>query len=317
MIGSALCLVAALSIAGSALAQGYPAKPVRMVVPYAAGQGTDIAARHFAEQLSKSLGHNFFIENRVGAAGAIGTEAVARSPADGYTLLMGASGTHAMNEHILPSIGYDPEKDFEPITLTGMLPMVISAHPSFAPSTIAELVQAAKAKPDGISVALPSPTARIVLELLKQAGAPLFPVTYKASPTALAEVMGGQLPMAIDTVTATRPHVASGKLKALAITSAKSSELMPGVRSVAEQGIAGFEVTAWNALFAPKGTPRPIIVLLHDQMAKILAQPDTRQRLLQLGFEPVASTPEQLAAFVRSERDKWGKVIRAANLKGQ
>jgi tripartite-type tricarboxylate transporter receptor subunit TctC len=309
-----LIFLAAFALAGAAAAQGYPSKPVRLVVPYPAGQGTDIAARYFAEQLSRALGQNYIIENRVGAAGAVGTESVAKSPADGYTLLMGASGTHAMNEHIYPSIGYDPEKDFEPITLTGMLPMVVSAHPSFAPSSVAELVQAAKAKPDGINVALPSPTARIVLELLKQAGAPLFPVTYKSSPTALTEVMGGQLPVVIDTVTATRPHVASGKLKAIAITSLKSSELMPGVRSVAEQGVPGFEVTAWNALFAPKGTPRPIVALLHEQMQKILAQAETRQRLLQLGFEPVGTTPEQLAAFVRSERDKWGRVIRAAGI---
>lgn len=310
-------LLAAMAIAASAAAQNYPSKPVRLLVPIPAGQGTDVAARHFAEKLTKALGQNVFVENRAGAGGSVGAEAASKSSADGYTLLMGTSGTHAMNQHLYPSIGYDPEKDFEPITLVGMLPMVIAVNPSFAPTTIGELIQAAKAKPNSINVAVPGPTARIVLQLLTQADAPLFRVPYESSPKALLDVMGGQVPMVIDTVTATRPHIASGKLRALAITSLQSSELMPGVRSVAEQGIAGFEVRAWNALFAPKGTPGPIIAMLHDQMAKILTQTDTRERLLQLGYEPAGNTPEQLAAFIRSEREKWGRLIRAANLKAE
>jgi tripartite-type tricarboxylate transporter receptor subunit TctC len=216
------------------------------------------------------------------------------------------------------SIGYDPEKDFEPIILTGMLPMVISANPAYPVNTVAELIAAAKAKPDAVNIAMPSTTARIVYELFKQrSGAPLFGVAYKGSATSMTEVMGGQVPLTIDTVTATRTLVQSGKLKAIAITTLKASELLPGVKSVAEQGIAGFEVTAWNALYAPRGTPKPIIDQLNAEMAKIIATPETRARLLQLGFEPASGTPQQLADFGRSEREKWGALIKAAGIKAE
>ena len=312
----ALGCIAGLAIAATAWAQNYPVKPVRIIVPYPAGQGTDVAARHFADQLSKTLAQNFIVDNRPGATGNVGSEAAARSAPDGYTLLMGASATHAMNQFLYASLGYDPEKDFEPIILTGMLPMVISANPAFPVNSIEELIAAAKAKPNTLNVALPSTTARIVYELLKQkAGAELFGVAYKASPTAMAEVIGGQVPLTIDTVTATRPLAAAAKLKPLAITTLKTSELMPGLKSVAEQGVPGFEVTAWNALYAPKGTPQAIIRLLNAEIAKIIAQPATRQRLLQLGFEPAGGTPQQLAEFGRAEREKWGQVIKSANIR--
>jgi len=183
---------------------------------------------------------------------------------------------------------------------------------------VAELVEAAKAKPDKVDVALPSTTARLVFELLKErTGAPLFGVPYKGSATAMQEVTGGQLPVIIDTATATRGQVAGGKLKPLGITTLKSSELLPGVKSVAEQGFPGFEVTAWNALYAPKGTPKAIVDRLNAEIARILAQPETRQRLLQIGFEPAGGSPEQLAAFEKRERAKWEPVIKAAGLKGE
>ena len=237
-----------------AAAQTWPTKPVKIIVPYQAGQGTDVGARLFAEQLTKALGQQVYVDNKPGAGGNIGTAEAARSPTDGYTLLMGTVATQTMNEFLYPSVGYDSQKDFEPIALVGMLPMVISANPSFAANSVAELVAAAKAKPDKIDIALPSTTARLVFELLKdRSGAPLFGVPYKGSATAMQEVTGGQLPVIIDTATATRGQVAGGKLKPLGITTLKSSELMPGVKSVAEQGLPGFEVTAWNALYAPQG----------------------------------------------------------------
>ena len=303
-------------VLGNAQAQPYPAKPVKIIVAYQAGQGTDVATRHFAEQLTKALGQSFIVENRPGAGGNIGTEAAAKSPPDGYTLIMGTVATHTMNQHLYPNLGYDPEKDFEPIILTGMLPMVLSAHPSSPVNTLADLIAAAKAKPDSINIALPSTTARIVYELFKQrSGAPVFGVAYKGSGTSMTELMGGQVPFTIDTVTATRPLASSGKIKPIAITTAKTSELLPGVRSVAEQGLAGFEVTAWNALYAPRGTPKAIIDQLNAEMAKIIATPETRQRLLQLGFEPASGTPQQLAEFGRAERAKWGQLIKSAGIK--
>lgn len=307
---------AALAASCAALAQSYPSKPVKIIVPYQAGQGTDVATRHFAEHLTKALGQSFFVENRPGAGANIGTEAAAKSPPDGYTLIMGTVATHTMNQHMYSSLGFDPEKDFEPIILTGMLPMVISANPSFAANSVQELIAAAKAAPGKINVAMPSTTARIVYELLKQrTGAPLFGVAYKGSATSMAEVMGGQVPVTIDTVTASRALVQSGKLKALAITTLKSSELLPGVKSVAEQGLPDFEVTAWNALYAPKGTPKAIIDQLNAEMAKIIATPETRQRLLALGYEPASGTPQQLAEFGRREREKWGALIKAAGIR--
>ncbi len=315
----AAAALAGLLCCATVQAQSYPSKPVKIVVPYQAGQGTDVAARYFAEQLSKSLGQNFYVDNKPGAGGNIGAEAVAHAPADGYTLLMGTNATQTMNEFLYPSLGFHPDKDFAPVLLVGMLPMVISANPSFAGNSVGELIAAAKARPDKIDMALPSTTARLVFEMLKErTGAPLFGVPYKGSATAITEVTGGQVQTLIDTVTATRGHVSSGKLKALAITTLKASDLMPGLKSVAEQGVPGFEMTAWNAFYAPRDTPEAIVELLAGELNKILAEPETRQRLLQLGLEPAgASTPASLGEFEKKERVKWGPLIKAAGLTGE
>ena len=303
-----------LAFANAAFAQGYPAKPVRIIVAYPAGQGTDIATRHLADQLGRALGQNFLVENRPGAGGNIGTEAAAKSAPDGYTLIMGTNASHAANEFMYSAIGFDPERDFDSVLLVGMLPMVIAAHPGF---TVTDFRSMLAAKPDSINVALPSTTARVVFELLRAGGTALFPVPYRGSAQAMADVIGGQLPLTIDTITAVRPQTASGKLRALAITTARASELLPGVASVAEQGLAGFEVTAWNALFAPRGTPPTVIDLLNAELRKILAQPETRQRMLQIGFEPAGGTPQALAEFVRAERRKWGDIIQRAKIKAE
>ncbi len=284
------CALAVLAgvTAGTAAAETYPAKPVRIIVPYQAGQGTDVAARYFAEHLSKALGQNFYVDNKPGAGGNIGAEAAAHAVADGYTLLMGTNATQTMNEFMYTSTGFDPAKDFAPIILVGMLPMVIAANPSFAANSVEK----------------------------DRAGAPLFGIPYKGSGTAMTEVMGGQVQLIIDTVTATRGHVASGKLKALGITTLKASELLPGVKSVAEQGVAGFEMAGWNAFYAPRGTPQPVVDLLNAEVTKILAQPEARQRLLGLGFEAAGGTPGSLAKFEQRERSKWAPLIKAAGLKG-
>jgi tripartite-type tricarboxylate transporter receptor subunit TctC len=319
---AAAMLVAAAAPAafaqGAGGASDWPNRPVRILVAYQAGQGTDVATRYFAEHLTRAFGQSFIIENRPGAGGNIGTAAAAKAPADGYTLIMGTVATHTMNQHMYENLGYDPEADFDPIILTGMLPMVISVNPAHPAKNLRELVEAARAKPESINVAIPSTTARIVHELLKQRGVvSLHPVPYKGSAGAMTDVVGGQVPVTIDTVTATRVQSSAGKLRPLAITTAKTSELLPGVPSVAEQGVPGFEVTAWNALYAPKGTPQPIVERLAKEMQRILAQSETRQRLLQIGFEPAPadSTPKQLAEFTVSERKKWGEVIRTAGIR--
>ena len=310
--------VALLATASLALAQAYPSKPVRIVVAYQAGQGTDVATRYLAEQLTKSLGQSFYVENKPGAGGNVGTEAAARATPDGYTLTMGTNATHGTNQFLYPSMPFDAEKDFEPVILIGSFPMVVSVNASSPLHSVADLVAAAKAKPNSADIAMPSTTARIVFELLKaQSQAPLFGVPYKGSATAIADVLGNQLPVLIDTVTATKPFVTSGKVRAIAVTSAKPTELLPGVKPVAEQGLPGFEVIAWNALYAPKGTPREVIATLNGELNKILAQPETRQKMLGLGFDVVGGTPEQLAEFGRSERRKWGPLIQSAGLKAE
>jgi len=312
----ALAAVSAATCWSSVQAQDYPARPVRIIVAYQAGQGTDVATRFVAEQLTKAMGQSFFIENRAGAGGNVGTAEAARAAPDGYTLTMGTSGTQTMNPFLYASTGYDAEKAFDPIILVSRFPMVIAAGPSATFKNIGELLEAARANPKAADMAIPSTTARLVVELLKErTGIGLFGVPYKGSPAAATDVLGGQLPILIDTISGARPGLSSGKLRPIAVTSAKSSALLPGVPSVAEQGVTGFDVSAWNALYAPRGTPAAIITRLNAEVAKVLAQPEVQQRLLQLGHEPVGGTTAELAAFEKSEREKWGPIIKKAGLK--
>ncbi|HMS78424.1 MAG TPA: tripartite tricarboxylate transporter substrate binding protein [Burkholderiaceae bacterium] len=319
MIRSLTRLAAGLALAtaaATAAAQTYPDKPVRVVVPYPAGQGTDVATRYVAEQVSKALGQNMVVENRPGAAGNIGTQHVARAPADGYTLLMGTNGTHAAAPFLYKDLGFDPIADFEPIALIGLLPMAIVTAPNNPVNGIDGLVAAARAKPDAINVAFTTTTSRATLELFKQqAKAPLFGVAYKGSAQAIGDLVGGQVEYMADTIASLRTMVTGGKLKAIAVTTVTAGELLPGVRSVAEQGIPGFEITGWNVLYAPKGTPPEVLKRLAAEVEKVMALPETRQKLLQLGIEPKTATGAELDRFVRAERDKWGGVIRSANIR--
>ncbi|MFM8555106.1 MAG: Bug family tripartite tricarboxylate transporter substrate binding protein [Betaproteobacteria bacterium] len=312
----ALAAMSAATCWSPVQAQDYPARPVRIIVAYQAGQGTDVATRFVAEQLTKAIGQSFFIENRAGAGGNVGTAEAARAAPDGYTLTMGTSGTQTMNPFLYASTGYDAEKAFDPIILVSRFPMVIAAGPSASFKNVTELLEAARANPKAADMAIPSTTARLVVELLKErTGIGLFGVPYKGSPAASTDVLGGQLPILIDTISGARPGLSSGKLRPIAVTSAKPSALLPGVPSVAEQGVPGFDVSAWNALYAPRGTPAASITRLNAEVAKVLAQPDVQQRLLQLGHEPVGGTPAELAAFEKSEREKWGPIIKKAGLK--
>lgn len=312
---AALAAAALLPGVNAAWAAGWPDKPVRIVVPYAAGQGADVLMRLVAQELSKSLRQTFVIDNRAGAGGNIGTASVARSAPDGYTFLLGTNATHAANEFLYPNPGFDSAKDFDAVGMLGLLPMVISTSGDLPTNGIAELAARARAKPDTLNVGLPSTTARVVFaQFVRSAQAPLFGVLYKSSSQALSDAMGGQIPLVIDTVTATRPHLAGGKLRALGITSLKASEMLPGVKSVAEQGVPGFEVVAWDALFAPKDTPPEVIQMLSDHLRQALEQPEMRKRLMDIGVEPLFMGPTQLERFVRDERTKWGGIIKAANI---
>jgi len=301
-----------------AAADSYPVKPVRIIVPYQAGQGTDVAARYLAEDLARTLGQPFIVENRPGAGGNIGTSEAARAAPDGYTLLMGTNGTHVLNQYMYASTAFDPEKDFEPIMLVSSFPMVLLTTPASPYVSLADLQNAAKAKPDSVNVGMPSTTARLVFELLKQQGvASLRGIPYKGSATATTDLLGGQVQIGIDTVSAARSFIVGGKLRALAVTSLKESALLPGVSAVAAQGLPGFQVIAWNGLYAPKGTPPAVVQKLNAELTRILARPEVRKRLLELGHEPGGGTPGELAAFARSERLKWEPLIVQAGLKAE
>jgi len=315
-IFSLLIALVALWTSSIVSAQSYPNKPIRIIVPYQAGQGTDVATRYLAEHLGRALGQALVIENRAGAGGNIGAAEVARAAPDGYTLLMGTNGTHVLNQFLYPSMPFDPEKDFEPVALVSTFPMVILANPNAPYKTMADLLADAKARPDVVNVGLPSTTSRLVLELIqKQSGMVMRAVPYKGSGTSMTDLMGGQVLVAIDTASAARPFVASGKLKALAVTSLKDSALLPGTPPAASEGLEGFQVIAWNGLYAPHGTPAAIIQKLNAEIAKILALPEARQRLLELGHEAAGGTPDSLARFARTERDKWGPLVKSAGMK--
>ena len=318
LLHALLLMTLGLGIAGAAAAQPYPNRPIKLVVPYPPGQGTDVLARTIAERVAASIGQPIVVENRPGAGANIGTDFVAKAAPDGYTLLMGTNATHAMNAAMYSTLPFDPVKDFAPVILAGTLPMVLSAAPGFAANSIREIAALAKAKPGTINVALPSTTARVVLETLKQNdGIDLFAVPYKGSGAALTDLIGGQVQLMIDTVTASMPQINAGKIKAIAISTAQRTELASNIPTFAESGAPGFELVAWNALFAPRDTPAEIVALLNAEVNKALAQPEVRQRLLRMGFDAGGGSPDKLRGFVESETQRWGQLIRKAGIKAE
>lgn len=320
MLKPILVGLAACAFAAGALAQAYPARPLRLVVPYPPGQGTDVVSRLIAQKLSGSLGQQIIVDNRPGAGGNIGADMVAKAAPDGHTLVMGTNATHAANAAMYPTMPYDHMEDFVPVALVGLLPMVLSANPSFEASSVKELVGLAKAGPGALSVAVPSSSARVVLELFRQlSSADLFAVDYRGSGAAFTDVLGGRVPLTIDTLAASAGHLSAGRLKAIALSTAGRSESAPGIATFAEAGLEGFDLAPWNALFAPRGTPAKIVARLNTGVAEAISDAQVRARLLQLGVEPAPSgfSPEKLAAFVRSETRKWGELVRSAGIKVQ
>jgi tripartite-type tricarboxylate transporter receptor subunit TctC len=307
-----------LGASNLAFGAGYPDRAVRIIVPYQAGQGTDVATRYVADLLGRALNQSVYVENKGGAAGNIGAAEASRAPADGYTLVMGTNGTHVLNQYLYNSVGYDPAKDFEPIILFSTFPMVLLANPNSKLKTLKDVFAASATDAKGAEIAMPSTTARLVLELLKErAKVPLFGVPYKGSATATTDVIGGQLPLLIDTVSAARSFVDGGKLRPIVVTSLKNSALLPGVDSAAQQGIADFEVIAWNGLYAPKGTPAAVVQRLNSEINKLLARDDVKKRLLELGHEAAGGSPAKLGEFAASERLKWAPLIERAGIKAE
>ncbi|MEO5670729.1 MAG: tripartite tricarboxylate transporter substrate binding protein [Ramlibacter sp.] len=305
-------------LAASGIAQAqhadYPNRPVRIIVAYPPGQSTDIATRYFANKLTQALGQGFVVDNKPGASGNIGTALAARAAPDGYTLIMGANGTHAMNPALFENPGFDADKDFEPIMLTALIPFAISAGPNSNINSLGELIALAKKNPGKVDTAIPSVTGQLVFEMLKQRDVPLFPVKFKGSADSMTAVMGGHVQVLIDTVAATRTGL--GKIKPLAVTTAAPMASMPGVRTASEQGLPNFTIAAWNTLMVPRGVPADIQAKLASEMRKILDLPETQKALADLGFEraPVYTNAE-LNAWIREERRNYLQIVKTAQMK--
>jgi tripartite-type tricarboxylate transporter receptor subunit TctC len=298
-----------------AYADTYPSKAVKLVVPYAVGQGTDIAARFLADELGKELKQAIYIENRPGANGNIGAQFVAQAPADGYTLMIGTNATNAANGFIYANPGYQPE-DFEAIGMVGILPLVYVANVKSSVNDIQDLIRAARAKPDSLNTAVSTTTCRTAHELFKSLGqAPMFPVDFKGSGQALTAVVGGQVEFMVDTITSLRGAITANQVKALGVTSASQTKLLPGVKSLAEQGVKGYELVGWTVMYAPKGLPVEISTKLAAALDRTLGRTEVQEKLLQFGIEPQKKTPQELRAFTASEKEKWGRLITAAGLK--
>jgi tripartite-type tricarboxylate transporter receptor subunit TctC len=309
--------VFALACAVGSHAQAYPDKPVRVIVPFAAGSGSDVGIRLLADYLSRNSSQGFVVENRPGAGGNLGMAAGAKSAANGYTLITGGLGSNALNQFMYTpaEMGFDPEKDLEPIVLMAKLPLMLAVAPNSPYTSVAALVAAAKARPGTLNVSVTATAARLVVELFgKTTGAPLTVVNYKSSGQAISDVIGGNVQVAVDTVASLRPLVAAGRLKPIAVTSLKATDMLPGVPSVAEQGVNDFEVVGWISLYGPRGMPREAVTYVNGQINKALALPETRKRFQDLGFDAAGGTPQELSSFEIAERNKWGPIIKAAGI---
>ena len=306
------------AVALSAAAQSYPTKPVRIVVPFPPGQAADTFARLTAIRLSQMWGQNIVVDNRAGGGGVPGVMVVKQAAPDGYTILVGTSGTVAVNLNVYTRIPYDPVKDFAPASNLFIVPLVIVAHPSFAPRTIAELVAAAKAKPASINYASAGPgTAQHMTgELFKvKAGIDLVHVPYKGSGPGIIDLLGGQIPIMVDSQASALPYIKAGKLRAIAVTTAARTPQLPEVPTVIEAGYAGFEGVGWSGFLLPAGTSRDIVEKISTDTQAALREPALRDRIIALGAIPDPRTPQQYADFIRAEIAQWGEVARVARVK--
>jgi tripartite-type tricarboxylate transporter receptor subunit TctC len=313
IVSSVLLGIAAILPAN---AQTYPTKPIRLVVPYPAGQGTDIMARAIGQRLAERLGHPVVIDNRPGAGGNIGTDHVAKSTPDGYTLLMGTNATHAMNASLYSNVQFDPVRDFSPIILVGTLPLILVAHPAIPANSVKDVMELAAAKPGALNFGIGSTSSRVSAELFKRMmNIDIALVLYKGATAMFTELIGGHIQFGFETVATALPQVNAGKVKPIAVTSIKRTDLAPTVPTFAESGVAGYDVVGWNALFAPKGAPPEIVAKLNAEVGKILHAPEMKQLMASIGFEPAGGTAEQLAAYVRTESSKWGQIIKATGIR--
>ncbi len=314
--------IAALVILAAAMplgwAQPYPSKTIKLIVPFPPAGSTDISARAVAGKLGERLGQAVVIENKPGAGGNIGSDVVAKAPPDGYTLLVGTVGTHAINAGLYSKMPYDPVKDFAPVILLSSTPNVLVVPAAFPAASVADIIKLAKAKPGELTFASSGSGTSIHLsgELFKSmAGLQLTHVPYKGSGPMQIDLISGQVNMAFDNLSAAMAQIKGGRLKALAVTGTSRSPMLPELPTVAEAGLPGYEATSWNGVFAPAGTPKEVVEKLNRELNAILRSPETRKYFADQGAEAGGGTPEQLGAFVKSEIAKWAKVVKESGAK--
>lgn len=314
-----VCLASASMIASTASAQAYPSKPIRFIVPFPAGGPTDICGRVAAKGISDTLGQPVVVENRPGAGGVIGTEAIAKAPADGYTIGIATISALSVGPHVFAKLPFDPIKDISPITNVCLTIGALVGHPNLPAANVTELVAHAKANPGKLAYASPGVGTIVHLgveHFAQRAGIQLNHVPYKGAAPALADLLAGTVLLSADaSLVAAAANVKSGKLKLIAVTSAKRSPLFPDVATVAESGFPGFDVSAWFGLVGPGGLPKEIVARLHGAAVKALREKDATERLTAIGADVVADTPEQFAKTIRDEMVRWGTVVKATGLK--
>jgi len=302
----------------AASAQNYPVKPIRLIVPYPPGGPTDLVGRSIGQKLTEAWGQQVVVENRAGAASAVGTEVAARSPADGYTLLLGTSAGFCINPALGRKMPYDPERDFAPITMLVINPQILVVHPSMPVHSVKALVALAKSRPGQInyaSVGNASPQ-HLGMEMLKSmTGISMVHVPYKGTVPAVTDILAGNVSLMFNSMPSVLPQANAGKLRGIAVSSARRSAAAPEIPTVAEAGVPGFDYVTWYGLFAPAGTPRDVVTRLNAQVVKILSEPELAKRFASQAAEPQGNTPEQLSQYRRSEFERWRKLIAEMKLK--
>jgi tripartite-type tricarboxylate transporter receptor subunit TctC len=317
-IALAVAAIGAIGAMPCAIAQSFPSKPVRIVVPYPAGGPIDLVFRPLAQRLTEAMGGPVLIDTRPGANGLIGIEHVAKSPADGYSLVVGTGGSFAINSVVYAKLPFDVVRDFAPVSRVVNLPELLCVHPVLPVKNIRELVALAKARPDQLNYgsAGAGSTPHLAGELFSRAaGVRMTHIAYKGAGPATMDLIGGHVQLMFADIPVLLPHARSGKLRALAVATPKRSQALPDVQTIAEQGYPEVDASNWYALFAPAATPKEIIARLHAETARILAQPETKAFYLNQGAEAAATSPAELAELLRAEIVKWGKVVKAANIR--
>ena len=316
-----VCIAAAVVLGHATFAvhaQDYPNKPIRFVVPYAPGGASDVTARLLGQKMTEAWGQTVAVDNRAGANGIVALEFVAKSPADGYTILMANLGPNAINPAVYSKLPYDPVKDFAAVTLTTLVPNILVVNPYLPARTLKEIFALAKAKPDQLSYGTGGhgSSNHLSMELMKSmTGIRITHVPYKGDVPAMTDAMAGQIAMSVPTVVAATPYVKSGKLRAIAVTSKSRVRSLPDVPTVAEAAVPGFESVSWGGVMAPGGTPAAVVNRLNAEIVRILKLPDMQERLQALGADVVGSTPAEFAAYLDAEIARWSKVAKAASVK--